>query len=159
MSQRSRRFLASREGAKLPSLLDHPAHPAATDLATMVPTMRSAIAGGFDAHAALATPRQGKAETPADGHLDQTRQHVGEVAAKVVEWAKQHPVRMAGAAAALVAVSGFLLRLVHGKAAKVAGIAKAARSAKAGVKARVKRAVKAMAAGKPRAKRARLATA
>ena len=60
------------------------------------------------------------------------------------KWGKQHPMRMVGAAAVLIAASGFLYKMMRNKAAKAAAVVKVAKKAKAGIKARVKKTVKAL---------------
>ncbi len=48
-------------------------------------------------------------------YLDSAREHISEITAKVVEWGKKHPVKTVAAAAALVAVSGFLYATLNDK--------------------------------------------
>ena len=163
MSQRSRRFLASKEGTTLPTPLDHPLTATKFDPSSLVATMRTALSDhdqGFSLSGAMEKVKDEvsqQVKTHGERYLDSTKQHVTEMTAKVVSWGKEHPMRVAGAVAALIAVSGFLLNLVHGKADKVARIVKVARKAKAGVKARVRSTVKALTSGKSRGRR--LATA
>lgn len=58
-------------------------------------------------------------------YLDSARERITEATAKVVEWGRKHPVKTVAAAAALIAVSGFLYATLHGKAGQVARKTKA----------------------------------
>lgn len=58
-------------------------------------------------------------------YLDSAREHISEATAKVVEWGKKHPVKTVAAAAALIAVSGFLYATLNGKAGMMAAKASA----------------------------------
>jgi hypothetical protein len=60
-----------------------------------------------------------------DAYLDAAREHISDATAKVVEWGKKHPVKTVAAAAALVAVSGFLYATLNGKMGKMAQAGKA----------------------------------
>jgi hypothetical protein len=159
MSQRSRRFLAAKERAVLPTALDHPTAQAEGDLATLVPAMSALGDHGQDRPVArTAAPPAERPRSP----LERSGKRVRELAAQVAGWGRQHPLRVVGAAAALVAASGFLYGLMHGKADKAKRLVGAAKQAKARVKARVKagvgEAVKAVARRGPRSGRAALAT-
>lgn len=53
-------------------------------------------------------------------YLESARDHITDATAKVVKWGKEHPVKTVAAAAALIAVAGFLYATLHGKAGQVA---------------------------------------
>lgn len=166
MSQRSRRFLASKEGAALPTALDHSASHQENHKPRLVPSLQTAIDDQGEEKFNLSTAMDQLKDTVCEqvdshgaGFLDRTGKQITDLAANVVSWAKQHPMRVAGAAAALIAVSGVLYNLVHGKARKVAGVVRAAKQVKAGVKARVKSKVKAMTRSRSGTKRSKLAMA
>lgn len=53
-------------------------------------------------------------------YLESARERITEVTSQVVEWGKKHPVKTVAAAAALIAVSGFLYATLNGKAGQVA---------------------------------------
>jgi hypothetical protein len=65
-------------------------------------------------------------------YLESARERITEATAKVVKWGKEHPVKTVAAAAALIAVSGFLYATLHGKAGQVAQKTKAKLKAAAG---------------------------
>ena len=48
-------------------------------------------------------------------YLESARERITEATTKVVEWGRKHPVKTVAAAAALIAVSGFLYATLHGK--------------------------------------------
>jgi hypothetical protein len=150
MSQRSRRFLAAQENAMLAGMHDRAAAPAGPARAPLVPTLKSAI-GEHDQVFSLSAAFGRLKDTVADAleahgeaHLDRSRERIDELTARVVAWGKRHPLRMVGAAAALIAVSGFLLNLVQAKADQVRRAVKTGRSAKARLKAKVRGTVKAL---------------
>ena len=53
-------------------------------------------------------------------YLESARDHIQDATTKVVKWGKEHPVKTVAAAAALIAVAGFLYATLHGKAGQVA---------------------------------------
>lgn len=53
-------------------------------------------------------------------YLESARDRITEATTKVVEWGRKHPVKTVAAAAALIAVSGFLYATLHGKVGKMA---------------------------------------
>lgn len=53
-------------------------------------------------------------------YLESARERITEATSQVVEWGKKHPVKTVAAAAALIAVSGFLYATLHGKAGQIA---------------------------------------
>lgn len=58
-------------------------------------------------------------------YLDSARERISEATTKVVTWGKKHPVKTVAAAAALIAVSGFLYATLNEKSvAKVDSMAK-----------------------------------
>jgi hypothetical protein len=145
MSQRSRRFMASREASRLPEALDRHAD----DPTTVVPSMRTmsegksgaaSDAGDDETHAEAA--RQVEAHGP--GFLETARQQINSLTGKLVEWGKEHPARMAGAAAALIAVSGLLVGVMKRRSRRIAKVGQAARQVKARLKSGVHNAVKAV---------------
>ena len=148
MSQRSRRFLAAHEAATHPSLKDHQFSATALAAAPLAPTLAKAVDDTnkgyrFNAKAAATKPAQDEREQVAEatpGYLERSRERITGLTTQLVGWGRQHPVRAAVAAAALIAASGLLYRAINGKAGKVAAVATAARA----VKTRVKRQVKAL---------------
>jgi len=48
-------------------------------------------------------------------YLESARERITEATDKVIEWGKKHPVKTVAAAAALIAVSGFLYATLHDK--------------------------------------------
>ena len=58
-------------------------------------------------------------------YLESARDRISEVTRDVVTWGKKHPVKTVAAAAALIAVSGFLYATLQGKAGQVAKKTKA----------------------------------
>ncbi len=48
-------------------------------------------------------------------YLDSAREHIGEAVTQLVTWGKKHPVKTVAAAAALIAVSGFLYATLNGQ--------------------------------------------
>jgi hypothetical protein len=58
-------------------------------------------------------------------YLEGARERIAEATDKVVSWGKKHPVKMVAAAAALIAVSGFLYATLNEKSAQAAKNAKA----------------------------------
>lgn len=65
-------------------------------------------------------------------YLESARERITEATTKVVEWGKKHPVKTVAAAAALIAVSGFLYATLNGKAGQVAQQSKSRLKAAAG---------------------------
>lgn len=65
-------------------------------------------------------------------YLESARERITEATAKVVKWGKEHPVKTVAAAAALIAVSGFLYATLNGKAGQVAQQTKSKLKAAAG---------------------------
>lgn len=53
-------------------------------------------------------------------YLESAHERITEITSKVVAWGKKHPVKTVAAAAALIAVSGFLYATLNGKAGQVA---------------------------------------
>jgi ElaB/YqjD/DUF883 family membrane-anchored ribosome-binding protein len=53
-------------------------------------------------------------------YLESARERITEATSKVVKWGKEHPVKTVAAAAALIAVTGFLYATLNGKAGQVA---------------------------------------
>jgi ElaB/YqjD/DUF883 family membrane-anchored ribosome-binding protein len=53
-------------------------------------------------------------------YLETAHERITDATAKVVKWGKEHPVKTVAAAAALIAVAGFLYATLHGKAGQVA---------------------------------------
>ena len=53
-------------------------------------------------------------------YLESARDRIQDATTKVVKWGKEHPVKTVAAAAALIAVAGFLYATLHGKAGQVA---------------------------------------
>jgi hypothetical protein len=51
-------------------------------------------------------------------YLESARHRITEATDKVIEWGKKHPVKTVAAAAALIAVSGFLYATLHDKTAQ-----------------------------------------
>lgn len=58
-------------------------------------------------------------------YLDRAREHIGEAVTKLVTWGKKHPVKTVAAAAALIAVTGFLYATVNGQVGQMIKKAKA----------------------------------
>lgn len=163
MSQRSRRFLASKEGDTLPAAADHSGSRSENHKPKLVPSLQTAIKAQGDKFS-LSTAMDKLKDTVSEqvdvhgaGFLDRTAKQITDMASNVVSWAKQHPMRVASAAAALIAVSGVLFNLVHGKAKKVAKGVHAAKQVKAGIKTRVKNKVKALTRSRTATKRPKLA--
>lgn len=166
MSQRSRRFLASKESATLPAAVDHSGSSNANHKPKLVPSLQNALeAQGekFSVTTAMDKLKDSVSEqvdSHGTGFLDHAGKQFTDMASKVVGWAKEHPMRIAGAAAALIAVSGVLYKLVHGKANKrVAGVVGAAKQVKSGAKSRVKNKLKSMTRSRSGSKRPKLAMA
>lgn len=161
MSQRSRRFLASKEGATLPAAVDRSGSHSENHKSKLVPSLQSAVEAQGK-KSSLSTTMDRLKDTVSEqvdahgtGFLDHAGKQITDMASTVVSWAKQHPMRVASAAAALIAVSGVLYNLIHGKAKKVAGAVRAAKQ----VKARVKNKVKALTRSRSGTKRSKLAMA
>jgi len=158
MSKRSRRFQASKEAAIHPAPFPYTGTRAGSGGEALVPAMQHAIdeqKEPFSISRELKKAKDAVTEqvtAHGEGYLERAREQIIEVAGNVVTWGKAHPMRVVGAAAALIAVTGFLRSMVRGKvvskAAKAAGIVTAARqvkkAVKSGVKARVRSAVKAV---------------
>ncbi len=53
-------------------------------------------------------------------YLESARERITDATTQIVEWGKKHPVKTVAAAAALIAVSGFLFATLNGKASQVA---------------------------------------
>ncbi len=53
-------------------------------------------------------------------YLESAHDRIQDATTKVVKWGKEHPVKTVAAAAALIAVAGFLYATLHGKAGQVA---------------------------------------
>ena len=58
-------------------------------------------------------------------YLDSARERITDATAQVFEWGKKHPVKTVAAAAALIAVSGFLYATMHGSAGQIVKKSKA----------------------------------
>ena len=58
-------------------------------------------------------------------YLDSAREHIGEAVKQLVSWGKKHPVKTVAAAAALIAVSGFLYATLNGQEGQMVKKAKA----------------------------------
>lgn len=58
-------------------------------------------------------------------YLDSAREHIGEAVTQLVTWGKKHPVKTVAAAAALIAVSGFLYATLNGQVGQMLKKAKA----------------------------------
>lgn len=65
-------------------------------------------------------------------YLESARDRITDATSQVVKWGKKHPVKTVAAAAALIAVSGFLYATLHGKAGQVAKETKSKLKAVAG---------------------------
>lgn len=65
-------------------------------------------------------------------YLDSARERITDATSQVFEWGKKHPVKTVAAAAALIAVSGFLYATMHGSAEQVVQKSKAKLKAAAG---------------------------
>lgn len=58
-------------------------------------------------------------------YLESARERITDATQKVVKWGKEHPVKTVAAAAALIAVAGFLYATLNGRAGQVAQSTKA----------------------------------
>lgn len=65
-------------------------------------------------------------------YLESARERITEATTKVVKWGKEHPVKTVAAAAALIAVSGFLYATLNGKVGQIAQETKSKLKAAAG---------------------------
>jgi hypothetical protein len=151
MSQRSRRFLAAQEAATHPSMKEHAMSATAVADAPLVPSLADAVDSTnkgyrFDAKATPEDDEEDEEATAQEGpgYLERSRERIAGMTQQLVAWGKEHPVRTAVAAAALIAASGLLYQAMNGKAGKVATAVAAART----VKTRVKNKVKALVTGR-----------
>lgn len=148
MSQKSRRFHSSRESARLAASPDRVPGSDGQHIAALVPALSKAMDKDeqkFSITNALAQVRAKVAERvglDGGGYLQQAQKQIAGITDKVVTWGKQHPARMVIAATALVAVTGLLVKVVHGKAEKIPRVIKLAKRGKAAIKNRVRTAVK-----------------
>ena len=157
MSQRSRRFQASQEAQVLPSALDHDDTPA------MVPSLREVADGAGDSDRrgrsynddardddsydddshqddaqddALGDTDEAmnQVEEQGAGFLTTARQQIASLTGKLVEWSKDHPVKMAASAAVFIAASALLVRVMQKKGGKIrAGAKQLKKRVKSGV--------------------------
>ncbi len=160
MSQRSRRFLAARERAAVgqsggqPSLLD-PVASGRGKKQPLAPTLSSVI-GDHDQHFSMSDALAKLKETVSEqveshgkGYLESAREQLTATTSQLVTWGREHPLRVAGAAAALIAAAGFLRQLIGRKSQKSGGraggrkstgtVAKSVKRLKAAMPSRVKR--------------------
>jgi hypothetical protein len=142
MSQRSRRFQSAKEAATHPDAVHHAASTGTAEMPVLVPSLSDPIAEAgkdFNFSGVIAKLRnEVDKQVKSHGSLERSKERIHELTSQMVTWGKRHPIRTAVAAATLVAVSGFLFRLMHGKAAKVAAVIAVAKGAKAGVKRMVR---------------------
>ena len=87
---------------------------------TLSSTVRGLVSGVMgDSLSDAVTNLKGKVSEQVAVHgeeyLDSAREHIGEAVTKLVTWGKKHPVKTVAAAAALIAVSGFLYATVNGQ--------------------------------------------
>lgn len=119
MSQRSQRFLAAKEASFLHTALDHRADP------PPVPTLRTLVEQDASAGSADgAVTRRESPRPPTDGSaagvLDAAASRINDLTGKLMQWGRRHPLRLAGAAAALVVVSGLVVGAMRKRAQRVA---------------------------------------
>jgi hypothetical protein len=137
MSQRSRRFLASKEASVLHTAFDHRADPQpVATLRTMSEKGPYSGTAGVDEADSQEVERQ--VDTHGIGVLDTARQQIFALAGKLVQWGREHPVRMAGAAAVFIAASGLLVQSMRKRARRIAAARQAVKQVKTRIKSRVR---------------------
>ena len=142
MSQKSRRFIAAREASFHPNAQDHSISERKA-VAPLVPMLEEATGDankGFNFSAVIAQVKDKVSEqvkAHGESYLDRSKDRMNDMTSQMVTWSKKHPVRMVTVAAAFIAVSGILYKVMHGKADKVAAIVTIAKKAKTRIKGKV----------------------